>query len=146
MRGDFGKVRETGSRNEITGAKATIPFFIIFHEFMSLDPRWEKVQYSHGLSISPSPTGRISPSYTGQQGQTVVETVSILPLPAVAEHSFNPPYGERPNEDMNDADLGLCCEGQSYRAWQELQKTTKPRAGKKMRPLRREERKPARNL
>lgn len=131
MRGDFGKEQETGSRNEITCAKATIPFLFVCHEFTSLDPRWEKVHYSHGLSISPSPTGWLSPSYTGQQGQTVVETVSIPLLPAVAEHSFNPPYGERPNEDMNDADLGLCCEGQSYRHRQELQKTMQPMAGKK---------------
>ena len=140
---DFAKMQETGSRNDITVAKATIPDLIFLHLFTSLDPNGI-------LTGSPVPPLLQDASLHFMMGNRT--KLWLRPLAAFSTSSWSggaqiqstPTVTDQMKTWMN-ANLGLCSEGHGCTDWQESRKEWSPGQGRKWR-LRPEERKSARNF
>ena len=82
-------MQEKGSRHEMNCAKATVPYFMVFHEFMSLEHKVRKNPvFSLALQLPLSYRTNL-PFHTGQQAQIMVETLLVCLLSTVVEHTCN---------------------------------------------------------
>lgn len=104
---------------EITVTKATILYFIVFHEFC-LDMRWGKSCIPTGSPTPPFLQDKLLHFTMGNRLRLRLRLLVSLSCQSWRGTATPTHTGDDQMKTWMKADLGLCCEGHGHRDWLQL--------------------------